>query len=284
VSAAIAIAATALVVLLLATSGARAGGRRVAGRTALFVVLVAIMVATSALGFARGWFQPLGLITPPVFGTVIAGVAGLVISVVRRGRDRRRGSTGCPTAVDRAGGAFLGALLGVVVAASLWMLASLTEAVVHSRADDDAAARREPAPRRGLAHELVRTANRGFVRHLPGIGDLGDEVEAMVKILDAPADLRARLARAKRWEHLAALPSFQALVDDGKVFDEIAAFDDGDWLALYRLQRHPRVLAFLGEPEVHELVLTTRISSLARELEECDGIAAPAEPAEPAAR
>ena len=241
---------TAIPVAACGYLGSRLGGRRLAA-------FVLASVCGAALGFAGlrfGWSWPFGLLTPAVIALLATGTASFV--VVRWLAHTNSGG-------ERLLGAGLGAVCGVVVAGSLWIVAALGEAAAAAPGPTQASA---PASR-GWTHALIRTANRGFVRHLPVLGPLGDEVEATVAILNSSPEARRRLVQGRHWEGLTQLASYRDLANDAEVDRDLASVRRGNVLALYRLQRNPRVVAFMHEDEVRALLPELRPSALARELE-----------------
>ncbi len=251
---------TTLVVVLLTALpmaacgylGWRLGGRRLAASMCGFALASSVGIA----GTHFGWTTPFGLLTPAV-ATLLTAVATCWLSLrwLPAGSGQR----------ERSWGAALGALSGLAVAGSLWIAAALGEGVAAAPHQDAL------TPTQSWTHALVRTANRGFVRHLPVLGPLGDEVEATVAILNAPLEARRELAQGRQWKHLAKLPSYHALAHDAEVQRDLESMRDGSVLALYRLQRNPHIVAFMREPEVRALLPGLRPTVLARELHAASG-------------
>jgi len=230
--------------------GARWGGRRIGA----LLLGGACGAALGFWGLRLGWSRPFGLLTPLVAALLAsAAVAGVAL--------RRFAADPAPTTRSRRIGAGLGAICGVAVAGSLWTAAALGEGIAASPQP-----RAEPAER-GWVQALVHTANHGFVRHLPLLGPLSDEVEATIEILNAPAAARRQLAEGRQWERLTELDSYRELAGDEEVAADLAAFRRGNVLALYRLQRNRRVITFMREEQVRALLPTLRPTTLARELE-----------------
>ena len=201
--------------------------------------------------FALGAFGPLGLVTPALVGLFVLVVTGLVGRRVWTTPERSR-----PLA-----GAALGSVLGVFVAALVWMCAALLQGLASEPRE-----KADAPEERGVFEEIVRTANRGFVRHLPVIGPLGDEVEATVAIMNASEEQRRRIAEKREWQELAELESYQALARDDELARDLNEFREGSLLALYRIQRNPRFLAFFEEERVQALIPGLRPSELVKEL------------------
>jgi len=258
---------TAIPVATCGYVGSRLGGRRLARSVGGFVLASA---CGAALGFAAlrfGWSRPFGLLTPAVAALLATGATWFaVLRWLPTDRDHTASRN------ERLFGAGLGAVCGVMLAGSLWIVATLGEGVAGS-----AEAPGAPVPTQAAASAtpswtlaLVRTANRGFVRHLPVLGPLGDEMEATVAILNSSPEARRKLARGRHWERLTHLASYRDLANDAEFDRDLASVRNGNVLALYRLQRNPRVVAFMQEDEVHALLPELRPSALARELEELE--------------
>lgn len=219
-------------------------------------------------GLAGGWFQPFGLLTSIIAGiaasaAIWAAVTLLGGAIARRSRPAGSGLRRCR--LDRAAGAAIGGAGGLFVGACVWLVLFLVEGLMVS-----------PEPKEDAVgalggttwmRSLSRTANRGFVRHLPVVGSLGDELEATVIILNSDLHAQRELARKRGLDGLAELPSFKAIVENQRILDEIDSAGRGDLPALYRLQRNPLILAFFAEEKVQEAIAGLRPSVLAREIE-----------------
>jgi hypothetical protein len=92
----------------------------------------------------------------------------------------------------------------------------------------------------GLAQAILRTVNHGLVRHVPVVGSLSDEAEALGEVLRSSTSERVELARELGWEPLGKLATFQAILDDGPLLEDVDRGAGGDLLALYRLQSNER--------------------------------------------
>ena len=243
---------TALPMAACGYAGWRLGGRRLAASIAGLALASSVGIA----GLHFGWSKPFGLLTPTVAALVTACAAYWVVGHWKPERCSRR---------ERYLGAALGAASGTLLAGTLWIAAALGEGVAtapqHTAAPDAA-----PTPH-SWTHALVRTANRGFVRHLPVLGPLGDEVEATVAILNAPLDARRELAKGLEWNRLTELSTYRELANDEEVQRDLESVRRGNAVALFRLQRNPHVIAFMREPEVRALLPGLRPTALARELQ-----------------
>ena len=123
---------------------------------------------------------------------------------------------------------------------------------------------------------IVDTAHRGFVRHLPVVGDASDEFAGLLYILNASPEQRRSWARDSRWRDLATLPSMVAVFEDPDLMADVDRVARGNLVALYRLQRHPRILDLIEDPRIADLAASLRPSRLADELRGLSG-ASPAE-------
>lgn len=253
---------TTVLVFLASVLGYRVGARRILLSiwTALYGSAAGIM--TVFVGLRAGWFWPFGLLTPVLLGLL----GGLIVRRIARRRlegiSLRVGGAG---RAGRAVGALLGAGGGVSAVSCLWLLAALANAA-FTQPMSGAVADPGAGEAASAFEALLRTAHRGFVRHLPLVGSWGDEVEALTSILKSDAELRAQLAIDGGWERLAELSSLQAIIRDQATLQDIESVAEGEVLALYRLQRNPLILDFFAEPEVQKLLLETRPSTLASRL------------------
>ena len=246
-----------------AIHGFRAGGDRLVVRWGPIILSWAVGVASAFLSFRAGLFEPFGLVTPLLVGVLVATSTTAVLYRVVVFRMKRESSP--PGSATRLVGALAGLVGGLVIASSAWLgLVAIDgwRSVTPSCA---------PPSEQSLAgewlHSLVRTANRGFLRHLPMVAPLSDEIEALLFILNADPVFCEKLASERGWKELRTLPSFQAIIADGEILDEIDSVSGGNLAALYRLQRNAKVIAFVVDEEVQTILTGVRPSILARELE-----------------
>lgn len=214
--------------------------------------------------FEMGMFQPFGLFTPVAGGLVV-----FLLVVWTAGRWQRRDSHKTEQELGRAtrvAGSAAGAVFGALVAVLLWLCLLAVDGLTTRPGSSHDAMSAEPRVD-NLFHSLVRTANRGVIRHIPVVGSVGDEVEALSAILNSDATVRRRLAQELRWEGLAELESFRAIQRDLRLQQDIDRVARGNLWALYRLQRHPKIITFWKEPRVQEIIVGLRPSDLARRIE-----------------
>lgn len=237
-------------------------------------------------GLNQGWFLPFGLSTPLLAAALacLAGwlVLGRIVALVTSSRkpahpDARRPATPYPAprgsrrrSLNGLCGAVLGGSFGLLVAASVWLLLFLLAGLMAPAERTRVASLHAPSGKVTWARSLLRTANRGFVRHLPVLGSLGDELEGVVMLLNSEPRAREELAGRHGLVELAELPSFRAIVEDPVVLEEIEALRGGNIAALYRLQKSPLILRFFEEEDVQKAITGLSASSLARELEEIE--------------
>ncbi len=256
---------TAIPVATFALLGFRIGDRRVLRAAVTWIVPWSSGMLLTQAGFRAGWYYPFGLVTPVVMGLLGIGVCFETIRRLTRKFPRK--PTASPISLARGiNGSLLGMACGLCFASTLWIAALLADGFISGPQPPSARALHSETSQRWL-NSLVRTANRGFLRHLPLIGSLSDEVEALVFILNVDEKDRAKFGTEKEWGRLEKLPSFRAILADQKIFDEIDAVSQGNLAALYRLQSHPLVIAFFQEKEVRELMVDLRPSILAEQLE-----------------
>ena len=185
--------------------GSRLGGRRFSSSAGGFLLALILGSSVGALGIRLAVYWPFGLLTPAIAGTICFFVGWFVLTRVLARRfavDRKAPVVGR----NRTVGALMGGASGVFVAGSLWVAAMLAEGVWTAHPPQQ-----QPNTEisRGWTHALVKTANRGFVRHLPVIGELGDEVEATVLILNSSERARRHVANGRDWQRLVELPSYK---------------------------------------------------------------------------
>ena len=249
--------------------GYRAGAGRLLSMAGPLFSGWACAILAAAAAFKAGWFQPLGLLTPALVGLLL----GLAVHRIARRplrdlleRASRRVSPHAPRMVQRTAGVLLGSAGGLAVAVSLWWMSLFAAGWIAGSqqiASPAPCAQEDP----GMVFALLRTANRGFVRHLPLVGPVGDEMEALGFILNVDEEVRARLARELGWDGIADLSTFRAIMDDAGIVEEIELVRQGRVDALYRLQRHPKIIAFFMEEEVQRIVSQTRPTIVAKKLE-----------------
>jgi len=260
-------------------------------------------LATASL-YSLHVFTPLGLITPVVGGVVALALARYFLP----GRGERALVGGQPPSfTSRAAGSVLGAAAGALVAGVGGLGLSFAAAYlspVHpvatrgERTSESTSARSAPlvpadtarpasqedappvaqaaglAGEEGLAQAILRTVNHGLVRHVPVVGSLSDEAEALGKVLRSSTSERVELARELGWEPLGKLATFQAILDDGPLLEDVDRGAGGDLLALYRLQSNERIIAFWKEEAVQQAIRGLRPTRLAEMLRNIQGEAA----------
>jgi hypothetical protein len=260
---------TAIPILLGIAIGYRSGLRRilwalcplVAGWTLSLAVIIAVINAR--------WFWPFGLFTPVICGLVSGEIARQLLRGMLGKFSRKVAASSATTGpghLERAAGASLGAGMGFCLAAFAWLAMLLLVAALPSKTASIGEATPPSAP--SLPGALLEIAHRGFVKHLPLLGPIGDEVEALTYILKARAEARDELARELGWDQLAALPSFRAILGDRETVEDLDRLRDGDFKAVFNLQLNPRIIAFFEEEAVRKLVLETRPTDLAERLAE----------------
>ena len=247
-----------------AIHGFRAGGSRLIAKWGALLLVCALGSLATTLSFRARWFEPLGLATPLLLGLLTAGVGWAALHRVAKALLERRPSL--PSSRGRLLGAVTGLVGGAVVASSLWVLLLVADGLFSVDRFRFSSTSLQATGQ--LMHSLVRTANRGFLRHLPVVAPMSDEVEALLFILNADVTLCDRLVHERGWEELQELPSLQAILDDPEIFADLDAVASGNLSALYRLQKNPKVIAFVEEEEIQAVLPELRPSLLARQLEE----------------
>jgi len=262
-------AITVGVVLFGAWLGAHCGGKRILAWLSKWIFSWGAGVALAAYGLRQGWHDPWGLITPIVAGLLTA----IFLRMILAWRSKRAKCQARLGFLQRSSGALLGAALGFVIAIAGWQIVLFTcrltaPTPVVASLDDPLPQQEEVADGKTAWASLAEVAHRGFLQHLPVAGPLTNEVLAVATILKAPAVVRKEFAKHKKWDTLANLPSFQDIVDDEALFEEINAAVAGNLAALYRLQKHPSIIEFYKEEPLQTMITDMRASQIAIELTE----------------
>lgn len=263
------IAITAVPVIGVAAWGHRVGPQRLARSLLTWFLVWGVGGIVAATGYRLEWYVPFGLVTPVLLGLAIA-------IGVRLGLARDR-SAEAPT--HRRWGAAIGGSVGFSAAVLAWFAAALIETAttalpeptpVVARSTEPAAntpTSARPASVGDWTRALVRTTHRGFVRHLPVLGDYSDEVEGLVVVLNATREARAALVERHDLESLTEVPAFERILEDEELWIAVDDLAAGDVWALYALQRNRHIVAFVSDPRVQSAVARLRPSRLAREIE-----------------
>ncbi|MEM7205202.1 MAG: sulfite exporter TauE/SafE family protein [Planctomycetota bacterium] len=263
--------------LAIALAGALWGYRRGAAAAAAvlrWLVPVAALVGTTSAAVAARWFEPWGVVTPLMTGALVAVVARRLVGRRRAGRNprpRRTRSAPTPSAAGAVAGQIAGQMAGLLagLVAGLGLATLLWASALTATGVRAALARGDAERRRVLDDpwsELFRVAHRGLVTHLPYVGPLGDEADALLSILAAEPAAQRRLAAHRGWHALVELPQMRAVLNDPAIQADIAQLRQGSITPLYRLQRHPRILALFAAPDLEAHIEGLRPTALIREL------------------
>ncbi|MFK7740612.1 MAG: hypothetical protein AB8H80_09840 [Planctomycetota bacterium] len=278
---------TACVVTLFAVVGAGQGGRALGRSLALLACSAVIACAVGWAAWRAQLFQPFGLLTPLV-GALVALVVCRVVLV-------RVWSAPAVDAsmTNRVAGGLLGGALGLYVAAWGWTLVDVAvgacaQAVApvaakardQARTPEGAAAARmvgsggakseKPAAKSAVGlQDLLRIAQRGFVRHLPIVGSVSEECQATIDLLNTPPELCQQLVAKQAWLEWSRLPGYQELCCDPGFRCDLRALRNGDVTALYRLQRNRLLVSLVARGEARGLLAGWRPTALAAQLRAC---------------
>ena len=255
-------------------------------------LVLGLGVGLAAYGLRRGWHWPVGLISPILLGLLTAAVLSQLLNRYPRypTKKQQRGKLG---KLQRASGIMLGSSLGFAFAVAGWQVAlfidclkkplpamavsrvtesqvaeaRVSEARVSKAQTPTVAPPSVKAPQNSWS-SLVGIARQGFLKHLPIAGPFTEEVLAVAAVLKTPVGIRKEFAKHKGWDALAELPSLQAISQDEALFSDINAAASGDFRALYRLQKHPLVIAFSHEEALQNIIADLQARQIASELEE----------------
>lgn len=211
------------------------------------------------------WTWPIGLISPLLYGLLGSVLIACLIDKWSRLRNVRLERIDKPS---RQLNGFAGAGVGVAVSLVFCTLLLRVESQSTRAPTTNLTTVSVSAEPRTALGEFARIANVGFVRHVPIAGDMSAELVAIASILDHPLETRKQFAVAKRWDSLAELPSFVAIVENEALVADIDAAADGNLLALYRLQKHPLVLEFAREEKLQSIVSQFDAQEIAKELQD----------------
>lgn len=260
---------TAVPVIGVATWGHRVGLRRLVRSLLNWLAVWGAGGVVAAAGFCLEWYVPFGLVTPVLLGLVAAVAARLCLG--------QRRAAEVPT--HRRWGAVIGGSVGFTAATLAWFAAALIETAITALPEPTPVVARSvdptvetPAPPREVSvgdwtRVLVRTTHRGFVRHLPILGEYSDEVEGLVVVLNASRDARAALVERHELHALTEVPAFERILEDDELWTAVDDLAAGDVWALYALQRNRHLIAFVSDPRVRSAIERLRPSQLAREIE-----------------
>jgi len=262
---------TAVPVLLCALIGFRLGGNRIILAAGPWILAWASGIFLAGMGMKMSWFHPFGLITPLILGVFCGAISFTAICRLAGKFSKQRESLP-PSPGQKLAGAVLGMGGGICIASILWLLVQLAGVAVPLARQAPTAAgnsKMNSEMKRRWIHSLARTANRGFLCHLPLVGPLSDEVEALIYILNTDPQIRERFAIEKDWVRLKNIPAYRAIARDRRIFEEMVLIREGDLTALYRLQSNPLVIDFFQDPEVQEMISgDLRPSVIAGQIEE----------------
>ena len=253
----------ALLLLLLAAAAFAAHGA-MRGRTG--AANLAGLAATGAFALAS-WllyrlrtYRVLGLLGSLVLAALIAAAVGVLLWLRWRKRWKKPPVT---TWVHRTVAGVLGALEG----AGLVLVVVLALVLVERRYVRPFPDERDgagSASARALLADMTRLLNRGLLTHLPVADRLGQALEDLGTILNAPPESLARAGTVLGLEELALLPTVQAAVGDPAVNKAIDDLEKGELGALYQLQASPRIQAVIEDPAVLAVVRGLTLADIAR--------------------
>lgn len=244
--------------------GNRCKRSNIFGRIVRFAIAQSCGLVVVYATWQQHWTWPIGLISPLLYGLIGSVLVACLSDKWSRVRNARSKRIVTPS---RQLNGFAGAGIGVAVSLVFCPLLLRVESQPsRARTTNPTPASAPLEPRTALG-EFARIVNVGFVRHVPIAGDMSAELVAIASILDQPLETRKQFAIAKRWDSLAELPSFVAIVENKELIADIDAAADGSLLALYRLQKHPLVLEFAREEELQSIVSQFDAQEIAKELE-----------------
>jgi hypothetical protein len=252
---------TALPILLGAALGQRVGARCLWRCTWLYLLAMLAAWGSTSTTFAAGWFRPFGLLTPMLFGALVA-----VLVMLLAARLVRRSTKSCAHAGN---GRVVGGLLGTIAAVVAWLLLPLFLLPTPSNSTRSEPVRSNPAvaaSNNSTLTELASLAHRGLLRHLPVIGDVSDELAALLEVTAASPAQHRRLADQFGLQRLSELPNVQRALADEDVLHQLNELNRGSVLALYRLQNNARILDLVRCEAMRQLLDELRPTTLAAAL------------------
>jgi len=216
--------------------GWRRGGARLGLALAPVLICSIFLWIAGGIAYQIDMMRNLGLVWPALFLIIPGLVGGYLLRFWLR---KKLPDT--PGQRDRMIGTAVGVLMGLVVT---WL--GLVYQTVWVASHDG-----QPSSfNMGVADVL----NGGVIRWIPGIGSGSDAVMNMVDIATAPEDVQREAARDLGLDKLNDLPEMQAVVEDPEIQAQIESIKRGNVLAIWSLQKDPRVLDLIKSPKIHEIL------------------------------
>ena len=229
------------------------------------------------------WREPdrfaVSLVTGVVAAVTIYLVGVLALRGWRRWLERRPcspSSRGGPRRWLRRGDRLVGAGLGLLCSATACLgLACLVSTLpfafsVHAETSVEQGETDNPPRWLAALSETCRTladlSDVAVLSHVPRLREYGQEVRALVTILNSPPEDLKRLAEIHGLTRLQDLPPVKAALDDEHYTDLYQRLKDGHFTALSELVDSPITRELVKCPEIRELTRTLTPSSLARDL------------------
>ena len=129
-------------------------------------------------------------------------------------------------------------------------------------------ASRQGATSRGSAEKLARVLDAAVLQWIPAVGSGSTAMMELLEISTADEQVRRRALQELEFDRLLDLPQMRAVQHDAKTRKDIEAAAKGSILALWRLQKNPRILKLVENDEVRGALDSHSLDEIAEAVRE----------------
>ncbi len=259
-----------LPILIGCWGGGRVGWRRLGVFLAPWTISLILSSLLVYLGFHNGWYWPWGLISPLVLGLLCHFVLTVTLFLIVRNR-LNPPSRSSPKTVSKFWGGTLGTLCGGCFSLFLWLSLSLFLITQEpSTPSEPRSIEEERSLVQQWGKEIVNTAHKGFIKHLPVLGPATEDINSIKILIEADNKHLEIVAEENGLDELSELPTFKALLKDESLMEDVKSVSEGSLKALYRLQKNELILEFVKEEKVKKLLKTVKPKDLADRIKELE--------------
>ena len=157
---------------------------------------------------------------------------------------------------DRVGGAVTGVSFALLI---VWL--GCVYVAVWS-------ASRQGATSRGSAEKLARVLDATILRWIPAVGSGSTAMMELLEISTAEEQVRRQALQELGFDRLLDLPQMRAVQQNAETRKDIEAAAQGSILALWRLQKDPRILELVETEEVRAALAGHSLNEIAEAVRE----------------